>query len=86
MVLLQFLSDHIAVSLVALVLFIAVAAFLAQKLLGTKEAQHSPSTNSASSNTQTQKELKDDAHLDQSPAAKAFRAKLKDISLDLDKN
>ncbi|MDO5667240.1 MAG: hypothetical protein Q4G44_05400 [Alcaligenaceae bacterium] len=67
MALLQVISDHIAISLVLLVVFIALTVFLAQRISGSKGSP-------------------DDSQLDQSPAAKAFRKKLQDISLDLDKD
>lgn len=68
----HFISDNIAILLVALVVLIAVILFLANKLMGS---------NSAPSTLNQDKENP----LEQSPAAKAFRKKLEEISLDLDK-
>ncbi|NLA52137.1 MAG: hypothetical protein GX860_08470 [Alcaligenaceae bacterium] len=70
--LLQFLTDNIAILLVAFVLLIAVILVLANKLMG-------PSSG-------TVPELGAQSPLDQSPAAKAFRKQLKEINLDLDKS
>lgn len=70
--LLQFLTDNIAILLVAFVLLIAVILVLANKLMG-------PSSG-------TVPELGTQSPLDQSPAAKAFRKQLKEINLDLDKS
>lgn len=76
---LYFLNDHIAISLVALVVGIALAAFLAQKLSSRGSADGS-ANKAGGSDTESH------VPLDQSPAAKAFRAKLKEISLDLDRD
>ncbi len=70
--LLQFLTDNIAILLVAFVLLIAVTLALANKLMG-------PSSGAVP-------ELGTQPPLDQSPAAKAFRKQLKEINLDLDKS
>lgn len=70
--LLQFLTDNIAILLVALVVLIAVILVLANKLM-------SPSSGSTP-------ELGVQPQLDQSPAAKAFRKQLQEINLDLDKS
>ena len=70
--LLQFLTDNIAILLVALVVLIAVVLVLANKLM--------------SASTGVTSESGAQSPLDQSPAAKAFRKQLKEINLDLDKS
>lgn len=85
MELLHFLSEHIAISLVALVVLIAITVFLAQKMSGSNASLSSPDQRTASVRPLS-KTSPAATELDQSPAAKAFREKLKDISLDLDKD
>lgn len=68
--LLQVVSDNVAIFLVALVVLLAVILLIASKLMGPKSAQGASDLN----------------QLDQSPAAKAFRKNLQEISLDLDKD
>lgn len=86
MELLHFLSEHIAISLVALVVLIAITVFLAQKMSGSNASLSSPDQRTASAGPLNKTSPADAVELDQSPAAKAFREKLKDISLDLDKD
>ncbi|CAM5209150.1 hypothetical protein OURE66S_01889 [Oligella ureolytica] len=68
--LLQVVSDNVAIFLVALVVLLAVILFIASKLMDPKSEQGTA----------------DPGSLDQSPAAKAFRKNLQEISLDLDKD
>ena len=68
--LLQVVSDNIAIFLVALVVLLAVILFIASKLMSPKSTQGASDLN----------------QLDQSPAAKAFRKNLQEISLNLDKD
>ena len=77
----DFISDNIAILLVALVVLITVVLFLAQKLLGSKSGTSTAVTSAVKPNTPTE-----DKQLQQSQAAKKFRKKLQEISLDLDKN
>lgn len=83
MALLQFISDHIAISLVLLVLLIALAVFLAQKFSAPIASTGVPSSDAEPFSLQS---TTAETESDQSPAAKAFREKLKTISLDLDKD
>lgn len=70
MELLQIISDHVAIFLVALVVSLAALLFFANKFMRSDSAQGASERNS----------------FDQSPAAVAFRKQLKEINLDLDKN
>lgn len=68
--LLQVVSDNVAIFLVALVVLLTVILLIASKLMGPKSEQGTADLNQR----------------DQSPAAKAFRKNLQEISLDLDKD
>lgn len=81
MKLLLFINDHVAISLVILVVLIALFVFLAQKI---STSGRSNCAEAQSDKSGSVPKPRDASELDQSPAAKAFRAKLKEINLDLD--
>ena len=78
----HYISDNITALLVAFVLLITVILFLAQKFMRTKNL----ADEAEDSLVLAKQKTKGIASADQSPAAKAFREKLKEISLDLDKD
>ena len=88
MSLLEVISDHMAISLVLLIILLVVAVYFALKVSrspnGTPDLDNTTSATNSTKGSASTSSTK--VELDQSPAAKAFRAKLKDINLDLDKD
>lgn len=81
MKLLLFINDHVAISLVILVVLIALFVFLAQKISTSGRSNCAEAQRDKSGAVPKPRAA---SELAQSPAAKAFRAKLKEINLDLD--